>query len=66
MMVWDQGWFDTPKTFSEFFEKVLNVLLTKIGSSGIMGEWHATKWILSQAPRTHLVIILLETLSHTK
>ena len=43
MMVWDQGWFgikdgliDTPKTFHEFLEKVLNVLLTNGLGFGIM------------------------------
>jgi hypothetical protein len=41
MMVWDQdglmlGWFDTPKKFSEFSEKVLNILLTNGLGFGIM------------------------------
>ena len=41
MMVWDQdglmlGWFDTPKTFSDFFQRLLNVLLTNGLGFGIM------------------------------
>jgi hypothetical protein len=40
-MVWDQdglmlGWFDTPKTFSDFFQRLLNVLLTNGLGFGIM------------------------------
>jgi hypothetical protein len=66
------GWFeikdgliDTPKTFSDFLEKVLNVLLTKLKYSGIMQKWHATKWIPSQEPRIHFIVILLKTFCHT-
>jgi hypothetical protein len=37
MMVWDQdGLTNTPKTFSDFLEKVLNVLLTNGLGFGIM------------------------------
>ena len=37
MMVWDQdGLTNTPKTFGDFFQRVLNVLLTKLEWFGIM------------------------------
>jgi hypothetical protein len=61
------GWFeikdgliDTPKTFSDFLEKVLNVLLTNGLNYAIMRKAPSPKWIPSQAPRIHLVVILLK------
>ena len=48
-MVWDQdGLIDTPKTFSDFLEKVLNVLLTNGLYYAIMRRAPTTKMDPSQ------------------
>jgi hypothetical protein len=55
MMVWDQdGLINTPKTFSDFLEKVLNVLLTNGLGFGIMQSAFDRKKPPSDLPRGKL------------
>ena len=51
------GWFDTPKTFSEFLEKVLNVLLTNGLRFGIMQSGSGRKNAPDQKPGALMVIL---------
>ena len=67
MMVWDQdGLINTPKTFSDFFQRVLNVLLTNGLGFGIMLVRFDNKNAPRRKPRSidvYLVIVPLRYLA---
>jgi hypothetical protein len=51
------GWFDTPKKFSEFSEKVLNMLLTNGLGFGIMQNLLDRKNAPDQKPGALMFIL---------